>query len=606
MDFKQKLKDLPDSPGVYIMSDADGVIIYIGKAKILRNRVRSYFSEGQKHEKVTALVSHVADFRYIICKSEIDALILEANLIKKHKPQYNILLKDDKHYPYIKLDQNQKYPKYEIVRKLKKDKCRYFGPYLGIPVRELEELLNEIFPLRKCDFNFDRPRKNHRPCLDYDLKRCLAPCAGKTTEEEYGSEVEKFIKFLSGNISYAEDFLTKKMNAAVEREDFEEAICYRDRFDILNKLRYKKVAALRSDVNFDVLSYASDDFYGAVSLLLIRNGKILGGENFGLGGIGDAAGALSAFITQYYRTHEVPQEIVVNTIISDAETISEWLKEERGKKAALSVPKKGARKELVDMAYINACDYLEKSKEQLKRKEDMTTGAIEKLKEALALGKLPRRIECYDISNISGVDKVASMTVFSGGEADKSSYRRFKIRTVEGADDFASMAEVLTRRFEKLRAGDEKFGARPDLIVLDGGKGQLSAGTEAAEAAGYGDIEMIALAEKYEHIYTRDSGDPVILDRNSVALKMLIRLRDEAHRFAVSYFRTLHGKNSLSSVLDNIDGVGKTLKAELVKHFRSVAKIKEAGVYELRQIPRMPQKTAEKIVQYFEEEKKND
>ncbi len=545
-DLEEKLKDLPASSGVYIMYDAEGTVIYVGKAVVLKNRVRQYFHQsGSKPEKVQRMVERVAGFRYIITSSEKDALALENNLIKKHMPQYNILLKDDKSYPYIKINFKADYPALEITRRLKKDGARYFGPYFnGIRARDIVELIKSAYPIRTCGLNLSKVPKNHRECLNYHMHLCSAPCKGRVTKEGYAAVMEQAAAFLNGKDDAIEAALKEKMLAAAGREEFETAVRCRDYLLMLSRLTERAVTDLPKNISMDVFAYAESGLHAAVSVLMVRGGKSIGCENFPVTDVSLSEGqALSEFITRYYADKAVPPPEVVTAVnIEGEDAAQQYILERTGIKPEFTVPQKGVRKKLLDTAALNAHDYLVKSLDTIKRKEDFTLGAVLQLQKALELSKTPHRIECFDISNISGVDKVASMVVFINGEAAKKDYRRFKIKTVEGADDFASMKEVLKRRLLRDKAGDETFALPPDLIVVDGGKGQLSSAHAAMTELGL-NYPMIGLAKREEEVFRVGESDPVLLDKRSNALKLLQRVRDEAHRFAITYHRKTREKN---------------------------------------------------------------
>lgn len=601
--LQQKLKLLPDNPGVYVMLDKDGIVIYVGKAKNLKNRVRQYFFNSVKTQKVMAMVNNVADFYYIIVPTEIDALSLENNLIKKHKPRYNILLKDDKTYPYIKVDLKEDYPTFTVTRKIKKDGAKYFGPYMGgISVKSVLETLNLAFGVRPCDKKLN-PEKAQKPCLNFHIGRCLSPCSFAVTKEDYRARVLDAISFLSGDIADTERLLTEKMLKAGENEEFELAIKYKETLQGLEKLKLKRLTALNKFVNADVLSYRANGIYSAINMLFVRNGRTLGSKNFAFeSGAIDGSDALSEFILRYYTDGvEIPDEIMVEMPVSDEDLLLDYFKQKYNKQPTFINPKQGVRKQLVDMAGVNAEEHLETNVDKIKHKDDMTVSACKTLQEKLSLKRFPRRMECYDISNVSGVDKVGSMVVFINGEADKSSYRRFKIKSFEGADDYKSHQEMMERRLERLITDPEKF-PKPDLIIIDGGKGQLSSVKEIFDKKGVTDIDLIALAEREEEIFTLDSPHPIVLPRRDYCLKMLQRIRDEAHRFALTYHITLRGKRSLSSVLDGIKGLGKVRKKALLDKFRDLGGIIKATKEQLMQVEGVGEKQAQLIIEKLTEE----
>ncbi len=597
-ELQEKLKLLPENPGVYIMLDKDGVVIYVGKARVLKNRVRQYFHSSIKSEKVAAMVENIADFSYIITKTEIDALALENNLIKKYKPKYNILLKDDKTYPYIKVTKEE-FPRVCVTRKIKKD-GKYFGPFMGgVRCGEILDIVESVYNVRTCTTAIGtKPKK---PCLAYHLHRCTAPCAHLCTKEEYGERVKKALSFLDGNYEEAEEILRAKMTKFAENEEFELAMEYRDKLQMLSKLKLKRITSLNRAINADIIALKTNYLYSSVNVLVTRSGIMQGGSNFALEDCSfSETDALTAFIIQFYSTHEIPQEIITQDFC-EKELLEKYFLEKFGKKVVISLAKVGVKKQLLEMAEKNAEEYLSKSIDKIRHKNDMTKNACQRLQELLGLSKYPKRMECYDISNISGVDKVGSMVVFVDGEAERSSYRRFKIKTVEGANDYASHQEMMRRRLAKLGTDEEERFPKPDLIVIDGGKGQLSAVKEVFDEAGITDIELISLAEKEEEIFTLFSAFSVRIDKRDYALKMLQRLRDEAHRFAITYFRSLHSKRNLASVLEEIDGVGKKKQAALMAKFGTIDKIMSASIEQLCEVEGIGKELAEKIQIYFKE-----
>lgn len=594
---REKLKHLPENPGVYVMLDKDGQIIYVGKAKNLKNRVRQYFHSAVKTDKVMAMVSNIADFYYIIVPSEIDALSLENNLIKKHKPRYNILLKDDKTYPYIKVDLKEKFPTFKMTRKIKKDGAKYFGPFMGgVSVWSVLEIINLAYQVRPCDkkLNPDKPIKE---CLNYHIKKCAAPCALRVSEEEYLSRVQKAIDFLSGDTTDTEILLKEKMQAAAINEEFELALKYRDNLQSLEKIKLKRITSLNKFLNADIIAFRSNGIYSTVNLLLVRSGRMLGSKNFAFESAAISDGeAINEFIMRYYKVGvEIPDEIITAEDIADVDLLNEYFKENYNKSVSFLTVKQGVRKQLADMAGVNAEEHLQTAVDKIKHKNDMTVNAVKLLKDKLSLKNIPKRMECYDISNISGVDKVGSMVVFINGEPDFDSYRRFKIKTVDGADDFKSHQEMMERRLERLKTDPDKF-PKPDLIIIDGGKGQLSSVKEIFDKYGVTDIDLISLAEREEEIFLVGKSDPIVLERRDYCLKMLIRIRDEAHRFAITYHRALRGKRALSSVLDNIKGLGKVRKKALIDKFKDLTGIITATENEIKEVDGIGQKQAKLII----------
>ncbi len=597
--IREKLKLLPDSPGVYIMLDKDGTVIYVGKARILKNRVRQYFHSSEKPEKVQAMVDSVADFSYIVTPSELDALALENTLIKKYKPKYNILLKDDKTYPYIKVHTGEEFPRISVTRRVKKD-GKYFGPFMGgVNCKEIVDVVAKIYHLRTCSVAIgEKPKK---PCLNHHLGRCLAPCAHEIEKEAYAANVERALAFLGGDYEEAEALLAEKMEKLAENEQFELALDYRNKIRMLKKLGQRRITAMPRDVDADIWAYASNGLYACISLLVTRRGVMQGSLNFTLDeSAGERGEALLSFLSQYYANKEIPHEIVLEEPFDDSLFV-DYTRSKMGRGVTITRPKYGIRRELLDMAIRNAAEYLEKSVSAIAHKNDMTKNACARLRSLLGLRRYPKRMECYDISNISGVDKVGSMVVFTDGEADKYEYRRFRIKTVEGADDFASLKEVLLRRLSKLGTDDEERFPKPQLIVIDGGKGQLSAVKEIFDRMGVEDIDLIALAKREEEVFTLTGEESVRIDRRDYALKMLQRIRDEAHRFAITYFRNLHSKRNLASALEEIEGIGKQKRLSLMEKFGTIDRIMNADVEELAKTEGIGRELALRIRKYFEE-----
>ena len=598
--IKEKLKLLPDSPGVYIMLDCYGNVIYVGKARVLKNRVRQYFHSAPKPEKVMRMVENIADFNYIITATEIDALALENNLIKKYKPKYNILLKDDKTYPYIKVDTREEFPGFYVTRKIKKDGCRYFGPFMGgINYKDILETCQLLFCVRLCHTSITATPK--RECLNYHIQKCCAPCAHRISREEYGERVKQALNFLDGNYSAASEILKSKMLAAAENEAFELALDYKNKLSMLSKLEAKRITTINKAIDADVIAYATNGLYSAVSMLVTRKGIMQGGASFALDDAHTSdADALTSFITQYYSVHEPPAEIIAQEYC-EKEFLEAFFKDKLKKNVTVTLAKQGVKARLLDMAGENVRDYLLKSVERIKHKDDMTLNACERLQTLLSLSRYPRRMECYDISNVSGVDKVASMVVFIDGEADKTSYRRFRIKTVEGADDFASLKEVLLRRLKKLGTEEEERFPKPDLVIIDGGKGQLSAVKQIFDELGVDGIDLVSIAKQEEEIFTLSSAESVKLPKSDYSLRVVQRIRDEAHRFAVTYFRNLHSKNSLASVLDGIEGVGKRKRVALMEKFSNIERIMNATEEELAKTEGIGPALAKKIKAYLSE-----
>lgn len=603
--LEQKLKDLPHKSGVYIMYNEARQILYIGKARDLFKRVHQYFgNKANRTIKVIKLVEKIDDLDYIITANEVEALVLENNLIKKHKPPYNILLKDDKSYPFIKIDIKKPFPRVEVVRKLKNDGAKYFGPYMqGISTQEILGLINSAFCVRSCKMDLTKVPANHRPCLNYHIKRCYAPCAGLISREDYDAIIKEIIAFLQGNDKKIAQILTKKMIEASDREEYELALSYKQKLQVLEKLVRRQVGVMPKDFDMDVFAIAANGLNTVASVIFVRGGKIVGSDKQVIEGVSlDEGSALSNFIMRFYDvTGYVASEVVTATPIEDGEVLQEYLGEKAGRKINIICPHQGVRRQLADMAQGNAEDYLEKSLSVKERKENMTMGGVIQLAEYLRLPKLPVRMECYDISHISGTNKVASMVVFINGESEKSHYRKFKIETVEGNDDFACLQETLRRRLADIkdRSGDVSFSSRPDLIIIDGGKGQLSSVMEVVADADTEGINFISLAKREEEVFLPGKSDPVILPRDSYALRLLQRIRDEAHRFAITFHRNLRKTSQTKSALLAIDGVGKTRVKLLFESFKTLDNIKNASIEELTAVKGIDRRTAQSVYDAF-------
>ena len=599
--IKEKLKLLTTKPGVYVMRDVDGVVIYVGKAKNLKNRVSQYFRNSPKPSKVQAMVDNVDDFEYFIATSEMDALALESNLIKKYQPFYNILLKDGKQFPYIKIDLKSPYPRLEIVRKVKKDGAKYFGPYFaGLDAREIVKTINSAFKIRSCSLKITEETKAKRECLNYSMGLCSAPCTKKISKEDYRKEIDRVINFLNGNDDEIEKILTEKMKNASNNENFEQAIVLRERLKMIDKLKKRVVANLPKNVDKDVFAYHFNGLSGVICAMIVRGGKILGVINYPcLDAELEEGQTLFNFLTQYYQNVLPATEIITSHSIPDKELLQNFL----GKKINFIDNPHGINKRLLEMADENAEDYLEKHIEKERLKYNNTFGAIKSLKEKLSLKNVPIRMECYDISNISGTNKVCSMVVFKNGEACKKDYRKFKIKTVKGSNDFASLQEALGRRLERLKEGKlESFKEMPDLIVIDGGKGQLSSTKEILDKYDF-DIDIISLAKRIEEVFVPNSSTPILLKPGSVELRLLQRIRDEAHRFAITFHRQLRTKEQTKSGLDEIVGVGPKTRDLLLRIFGSTEKISQASQEEIESVKGINKALAYKIYAYFH---KND
>ena len=542
MTILEKIKTLPKTSGVYIMKDDLGQIIYIGKAKNLKNRVSQYFLKNQTHNKVRAMVEKVHDFDYFLTPSEIDALALESNLIKEHQPFYNILLKDGKAFPYIKINTKSDFPRVEIVRRIKNDGSKYFGPYIsGISIHDVVDIINYVFPIRKCKLNIGKATVS-RECLNYSLGLCSAPCTGKISKEDYSKIIGEVIDFLNGNDNLVETKLEERMKNQIEVENFEDAIETREKLKMVQKLKEKSVASLPKDISLDAFAQVSTSYGDAICVLTLRNGKVLGVNCFYAPEGADNEDALSSFIVQYYSGNITPpKEIITSKEIENTDDICKIL----GKNITIHHAIKGVKNKIIDMAKDNAVEFLQKKSNLEERKRHNIFFALETLQKTLNLSKLPNRMECYDISHLFGEESVASMVVFENGMPKKKEYRKFKIKTVAGIDDFASMYEVLTRRIKRYQENDESFNKMPDLIVIDGGKGQLSSAVQALKDNNF-HCDIISLAKKFEEVYTPNSNIPVLLKRGSPELTMLQRIRDEAHRFAITFHRTRRDKRTFA------------------------------------------------------------
>lgn len=590
--LKEKVKNLPCSPGVYKMFDAQGNIIYIGKAKNLKNRVSSYFVNTAKPEKVRQMVENIFDLDYVVVTSEFEALNLESNLIHTHQPFYNILLKDGKAFPYIKINPNSEYPVVEITRRIKRDKCLYFGPFFNnVKASDLYEIINNTFKLRDC-----KSMNVKRECLNYDMGLCLAPCTGKTTREEYMQEVGKVVEFLKGNLSYARKILTEKMRRCAEFEQFERAMKYKLYLKTIEKIDSHQVANLTSLTDADVFGFCSNGGMAVITVLVVRAGKLIGINNFNVVNIDDGQSAVETFVLQYYSHNIIPKTFVT---FFESDALKTWLNENKGQKVEYVFARRGKFKKLLDLANLNAKQDLEKSVSGDKLHELKTIGAIKTLKSELNLRRLPYRIEGYDISHISGTNTVASMVVFVNGEPLKSHYRKFKIE-IDKPNDFECMKQILTRRVNEYERGDVSFGQKPDLILIDGGKGQLAYAYDVIKSMNF-DVDMVSLAKREEEIFKPNESEPYVLSRNNYALKLLQNVRDESHRFAITFHRKTRDKNTLKSKLLSIDGVGEATVKTLYSHFKSFENIANAGLKELQDVNGITKRQAQNIRDFFQE-----
>lgn len=610
--ISEKLNKLPQKPGVYMMKDVSGRIIYVGKAKILRNRVRQYFQASANHSvKTQVMVSKIHDLDYVICDSEMEALVLESNLIKENKPRYNILLKDDKHYPYIKITVNEEYPRMLFVRKIENDGAKYFGPYpSGYSIKETMELLKDVFMLPHCKKQLPRDLKKDRPCIYYSMGRCSAPCQGGMAASEYRKIFKNIVTFLDGKDDEVIESLEKEMMEASENLEFERAALLRDRAASVRKLGEEQKVITDSIGDIDVIAAAAEDGLASAEVFYIRGGRLIGRDSFDLSDAvnADPTQLLSEFVPRFYsRDNFVPSTVLLSHNIEDCDNVEKYLTEKKGKRVYIKVPVRGDNKKTVDMAYNNALKNIANYKTQ-KVKEKLINDSVVELAAALKLEVIPDRIESYDISHISGADSVASMVVFENGRSAKKEYRRFKIKTVEGANDTASLREVLLRRFtHEQREGDGKFQNFPDLILLDGGKGQLSTIKELFREIDV-DIPVFGMVKDDKHrtrALLSEDGE-VYLNPVSSVFHLVTNIQDEVHRFAIEYHRHLHRKNTIESELEKIDGIGKSKRIALLKHFKSIGKIKTASVTELCEVKGISKTNAEEIYNYFRGGKEND
>ena len=603
--LEEKIRMLPDSPGCYLMKDREGTIIYVGKAVNLKNRVRSYFRDTAHTPKVAAMISHIDDFDILLCETNLEALILECNLIKLHRPYYNILLKDDKHYPYLKVNLKEPFPRLEITRRMEKDGARYFGPYIGASaVKQVIEAVRGVFPLRTCRQSLP-PKTPKRPCVNYDIRKCMAPCAGKCTEEEYGRMMAGVIHFLEGDYRPVVDQLKEEMNQAAAALRFERAAQIRDKIRDVQSLMERQIALRTDGSEQDLIALAQDGLDAMVQILYVRSGRMVGGDHFLLPREGgeEPGEVLAGFMTQYYgEAALIPRNILCQTLPEGmTEQLESWLREKKGAAVTLRVPQRGEKHELVLLAVKNAEDALKKRNARRTIQEERTVGAAENLGKILGMEVYPRRIEGYDISNTQGEHSVASMVVFIDGVPAKKEYRRFRIKTVEGANDFASLKEVLGRRYaHALREREEgaeegKFTDLPELILIDGGPQQLRFAREALEEIGVTPPAMFGLAEKEEEIWLPGAQEPIRLDHHTPELQLVQRIRNEAHRFGIIHHRVLRARAFTHSQLEDIPGIGPERRKALLKAFGSLKNIREAEIDEIAAVRGMTRKTAEAV-----------
>lgn len=609
-DIQEELKKLPGKPGVYIMHDETDAIIYVGKAISLKNRVRQYFqSSRNKGVKIEQMVTHIRRFEYIVTDSELEALVLECNLIKEHHPKYNTMLMDDKTYPFIKVSTNEPFPRVMLARKIAKDKAKYFGPYTSAgAVRDTIDLLHKLYHIRSCNRSLPRDIGKERPCLNYHIKQCDAPCQGYISQEEYGKAVAEVVRFLNGNFDGILNELEQKMQKASDALEFEKAIEYRELLNSVKKISQKQKITDSRGEDRDILAAATSGEDAVVQVFFIRGGRLIGRDHFYLRIVkGEKIGnILDSFIKQYYGgTPFVPGELMVQEELEDVELIEEWLSVKRGGKVTIHVPKKGTKEKLVELAANNAQLVLSKDKERLKREEGRTIGAVKEIEKLLGVSNISR-MEAYDISNTNGFESVGSMVVYDRGKPKRNDYRKFKIKGVEGADDYGSMREVLTRRFTHgLREREESkelgsFTAFPDLILMDGGKGQVNIALEVLDTL-HLHIPVCGMVKDDKH-RTRGlcyQNEEIEIDRSSEAFRLITRIQDEAHRFAIEYHKQLRGKGQVHSILDDIEGIGETRRKALMRKYANLDEIKAASVEELAAIPSMNEKAAESVYKFF-------
>ena len=609
--IEEELKKLPAKPGVYIMHGEKDEIIYVGKAISLKNRVRQYFqSSRNKGAKIERMVTHITRFEYIITDSELEALVLECNLIKEHRPKYNTMLKDDKSYPFIKVTVNEPYPRVLFARRMKKDKARYFGPYTsGGAVKDVIELVRKLYQVRSCNRNLPRDTGKDRPCLYYHMKQCKAPCQGYVSQEEYRKNINKVIKFLNGDFQDAISELMEKMQKASEEMRYEDAMEYRDLISSIRKIGERQKITGYGQEDRDIIAVAMDDSEdlrdqdAVVQVFFIRDGRLIGRDHFYLRvAKGDTkAQVLSSFLKQFYAgTPFIPSEIMLQSEIEDADIIEEWLSGRRKQKVHIRVPKKGTKEKLVELALENARMVLAKDRERIRREEGRTIGAVHEVEEWLGLKNVVR-MEAYDISNISGFESVGSMVVYEKGRPKRSDYRKFKIKWVQGPNDYASMEEVLTRRFTHESNGEfDSFARLPDLILMDGGRGQVNIALKVLNELGIS-IPVCGMV-KDDHHRTRGlyfNNVEIPIDTSGEGFRLITRIQDEAHRFAIEYHRSLRSREQVHSILDDIPGIGDTRRKALLRKFKSVENIRDASEEELAQTESMNARSARQVYEFF-------
>ena len=589
----EKVSHLPTTPGVYLWRDQYNRIIYVGKAINLRNRVRSYVrNDANRAPKVTAMMKRAVDVEVIQTKTEMEALILENTLIKEHEPKYNIRLRDDKTYPYVKISVQEDYPRVYMTRRLERDGAKYFGPFTDVTsVHVVLTLIRQYYPLRSC-----KSMKVERPCLQYHMHYCEAPCFNKISVPDYRKYIDEIIELFEGKPIPLLKEIKSKMEAAAEDLRFEDAARYRDQLSSIEKIQEKqRMVTQRGDL--DVLGLAVDTSMACVQLLFIRGGRLLGRENYFVQHDGDSSETIMTdFIKQYYGDiNFIPKELLLPMESTDRDLLTEWFTQLKGQHVDVSVPQRGYKMDMIKMAHENAETFLEERRRQWQHQIDKTGGAIKKLAEILDLPRLPERMECFDISHTQGTETVASMVVFEGGKPAKKEYRRFKLKTTQGKpDDFKSMAEIMERRY-----GNETDWPMPDLIIIDGGKGQLNAALPLIRAVGVTDVPVISLAKRIEEVFVEGQSESIILSHHTPELQLLQQIRDEAHRFAITYHRKLRGKRNLESILDHIEGIGPKRRKALWAHFNSLEAMKEASIDELAKVESMNYKTAETLYNFF-------
>lgn len=602
--IEAKLKLLPDKPGVYKMFNSCGELIYVGKAVNLKNRVRQYFRSSANHPpKVAAMVANIDDFDFVIVGNETEALNLESNLIKQNKPYYNILLKDDKHFPYVRIDYKQDFPRVEIVRRFRKDGAKYFGPYLSsYALRESITAVREHFPIRQCKKDIGKAiARGERPCLMYHIGKCCAPCTGRVTKEEYAALLDEVVAMFQGNCKGYIECLTRLMQEASDRMDFEKAAQYRDRIRAMQSISEKQIASSASDKSYDVFALARNELATVAYGLFVRGGNVISAESFNIGADDEPfSEIISQFLMQFYNgMGQIPKEIVIMDEPEDLAAIESCLAEQCGHAVRIHIPLKGEKLKQGELARANAEATIGRKRELTHREWERGEGALIELMQLVGMDVFPRRMECFDNSHIQGRDTVGSMVVFIDGKPEKTQYRRFRTKQAADGDDYLAMKEHLSRRFQRALDGDEKFAELPELLIVDGGRGQLNVALEVLEEFGLSHISCIGLAEKNEEIILPDRQESVILSRSSPVLQLLQRIRDEAHRFAITYHRNLRAKNSLYSVLDGISSIGDKRKRALYEKFLTIEAIKSASVEELKTADGMNITSARSVWNYF-------